>query len=431
MLLLPLGLALLKGELSAHGVESKVFDCTFSTPRALRGFLRAYAPDIIGITSLVSLSRATFEIAQSVRRMLPDSILVAGGPLPTLYPQRFARAFDAVFRGEADLAFPAFCRDVFSRGISRARIPRLPLQDYAGLFISDGVQANNPTVFHGEKEVDAFPLPDRSDFDHPAYQAAWMKVDGTRTSSIMTTLGCPYGCEFCSKPVFGNVYRRRSLDRVFCEIDQIRRLGYDSLWIADDSFTLSLPHLQGFCRRMVGRGMSWSCLSRVTGIDGGTAQMMGRAGCRRVYLGMESGSQETLRLMNKQATVEEGVEAVRLYREAGIEVAAFFMVGYPGETVSSIEETFRLSLSLPLDCLSFNVPFPLPGSPLFERVSGVEQTKDWDSENEITFVYKSDFDQRWLRRRIRQTMREFTSARAARGYSPPEGVVPPVGFPLT
>ena len=98
---------------------------------------------------------------------------------------------------------------------------------------------------------------------------------------------------------------------------------------------------------------------------------------------------------------------MRRYREAGIEVAGFFLVGYPGESHASIEETFRFALSLPLDEISFNVPFPLPGSRLFHRVRGVDETLDWNEENEITFVYEAEFDQQWLRRRIAETLDAF------------------------
>jgi anaerobic magnesium-protoporphyrin IX monomethyl ester cyclase len=206
--------------------------------------------------------------------------------------------------------------------------------------------------------------------------------------------------------VFGNRFRRRDLDTVFAEIDQIRRLGYDNLWIADDNFTLSLPYLREFCQRTVGQHMSWSCLSRVTGINAEVAQMMKTASCQRVYLGLETGDQTTLELMNKKASVDEGIQAVYQFKKAGIEVAAFFIVGYPGETMSSIEETFHLALTLPLDYISFNVPYPLPGSRLFERVSGLVEG-DWNKENEVTFLYSSEFDQGWLKRRIQQTMQAF------------------------
>ena len=408
----PLGAASLAAQLRALGVHTKVFDCTFSSFPRLRAGLRAYQPDVVGVYSMVSLTRNAMRVAELVRADLPDSLLVAGGPLPTVFPQRYVPEFDAVFRGEADLSFPHFCRDYIDRGASRAGLGELPLDGYDGLYVADhGLQVDNPTVHHPESELAAFPLPDRSDFDHAAYQREWLQRTGSRTTSILATLGCPYGCEFCSKPVFGNVVRRRSLDVVFAEVEQLRALGYDSLWIADDTFTLSLSYLEEFCRRIEGSGMTWSCLSRADGITDGIATRMKAAGCRRVYLGLESGSEATLRLMDKQVTVDDGVRAAHLYREAGIEVAAFFIVGYPGETVSSIEQTFALALSLPLDEISFNVPMPLPGSKLFERLGRPDEGKDWDHENEVTFVYPSEIDEGWLRRRVEETMRAFAAKR--------------------
>jgi anaerobic magnesium-protoporphyrin IX monomethyl ester cyclase len=105
--------------------------------------------------------------------------------------------------------------------------------------------------------------------------------------------------------------------------------------------------------------------------------------------------------------VDEGKHAVQLVHNAGIEVAAFFIVGYPGETVPAIEDTFRFALELPLDSISFNVPYPLPGSQLFEHVSKVDTTNDWNVENEVTFLYESEFDPNWLQRRIGETMQAF------------------------
>ncbi len=408
MLFPPLGAATLAAQLRGLGVETKVFDCTFGTFAQLRTALSSYQPDIVGIYSMVSLTRNTLKIAAMVRTRLPDSLVVAGGPLPTVFPGRYTPHFDAVFRGEADVSFPRFCLEFFEQGASRTTLANLPLGTYDGLFIGNGgLRVDNPPVHHQESELASFPLPDRSDFDHAAYQKVWLQQTGSKVTSMIATLGCPYGCDFCSKPIFGSVVRRRTLDVVFAEIEQIRQLGYDGLWIADDHFTLSSPYLEGFCRRMADLPMSWSCLSRANGVDEATARQMKEAGCRRVYLGLESGSQATLQLMNKQATLDQGIRAVHAYRQAGIEVAAFFLVGYPGETVSSIEETFKLALSLPLDEISFNVPFPLPGSRLFERLGGPDEGEDWTRENEVTFVYRSEIDERWLRRRIEETMRAF------------------------
>jgi anaerobic magnesium-protoporphyrin IX monomethyl ester cyclase len=407
MLFSPLGCASLASQLRRRGIQTRIFDCTFKTFEDLRQELTAYAPAIVGIYCMVTLSRNTFRIAQMVRGALPESLLVAGGPLPTLYPERFSGVFDLVFRGEADLSFPRFCRDLFDQGPPAEWID-LPLATYDGLYArQNGMEIDNPSVHFPEPEMESFPLPYRGDFDHAAYQNTWLELDGSKTTSLLTTLGCTFNCDFCSRPIFGNLFRRRNLDAVFAEIEQILSFGYDTLWIADDNFTLDVRFLKEFCRRITGLNIGWSCLSRVTGITAQIAGMMKAAGCRRVYLGLETGNAETLKLMKKQASLEQGQHAVRVFHEAGIQVAAFFIVGYPEETIESIEDTFRFALELPLDSISFNVPFPLPGSPLFDRLNTVDTSKDWDEENEVTFVYNSEFDSAWLERRIRETTQAF------------------------
>ena len=410
----PLGLAALAAQLRRLGLETRVFDGTFGKFDDLARELEAYAPGIVGVSSMVSLTANTLRLADLVRRRLPGALLVAGGPLPTVFPRRYSGRVDAIVRGEADLSFPRLCRDYLEGGLTPTSLGELELATYPGLFVDRAeLHVDNPTVHHSEDELAGFPLPDRSDFDHAAYQREWLRTTGTRPTSLIVTLGCPYACEFCSKPIFGSEVRRRPLDAVFAEIEQIRGLGYDSLWIADDTFTLYRDHLEAFCRRIEGSGMHWSCLSRANGIDGATALLMREAGCRRVYLGLESGSQATLDLMQKQMTVEDGVRATRVYRGAGIEVAAFFIVGYPGETVAAIEQTFALALSLPLDEISFNVPVPLPGSALWERLGGPDDGRDWSHENEVTFVFDADVDEEWLRRRVEETMAAFAARKAS------------------
>lgn len=409
----PLGEATLASQFHTLGIETKIFDCTFDSFENIKKKLESFHPDIVGIYTMVTLSRSAFRIAEMVRSTLPDSLLVAGGPLPTLYPEQYCGSFDVVFRGEVDLSFPRFCQDFFENKITRYQINELALATYAGLFIQqDGIRIENPVVHYGEKDFISFPLPYRGDFDHAAYQDVWLKYDGSKTTSIITTFGCPFNCDFCSRPVFGNHFRRRNLDKVFKEIEQIYKLGYDTLWIADDNFTLDIHFLKEFCQRIARLNIKWSCLSRVTGINEEIAKTMRESGCRRVYLGLESGNSNTLTLMKKQASLEEGQKAVYLFHNAAIEVAAFFIVGYPGETVSSIEDTFKYALELPIDFISFNVPFPLPGSQLFERINKVDKNKDWNEENEVTFVYESEFDSVWLQRRISETMQAFAEKKS-------------------
>jgi anaerobic magnesium-protoporphyrin IX monomethyl ester cyclase len=137
------------------------------------------------------------------------------------------------------------------------------------------------------------------------------------------------------------------------------------------------------------------------------------AGCERVYFGLESGSNEILRVMNKKTTVEAAEETVHQFACSGIKTAGFFIVGYPGETYETVERTFAWALSLPLDEISFTVPYPLPGTGLFERVGRIEEDADWRCENENRIFYESEFDEEYLKKRIADTYAQFESNRRA------------------
>jgi anaerobic magnesium-protoporphyrin IX monomethyl ester cyclase len=359
---------------------------------------------------MVTMSRNAFDLLKELQERLPGTLFVAGGPLPTVNPAMFAGRFDRVFCGEGDVTFPRFCQDYLSSGSSPHDLKTLDFASYPGLYMNrDGQVRSSRPVHHSSEILDLLPLPDRSAFDHHQYQAAMEKNTGLKQTSLIVTRGCPFSCDFCSKPVWGDLFRKPPLEKVFREIEEIRSLGYTSLWIADDCFTLDSEYLTAFCREMIRRGVpvGWTCLSRVDRLTPDLVDLMKRAGCIRVYLGLESGSNETLRLMNKRVTVEQGIRAVHLFSRAGIGTAGFFMVGYPKETIESIEKTFALVLSLPLDEAWFTIPLPLPGTPLFARVADLRKWEDWEVSNQVKFVYPSEFDERWLERRINETMEAF------------------------
>ena len=188
MLFPPLGAANLTAQLRRFGIETRIFDCTFGSFTQLQKDLNSYKPDLVGIYSMVTLSRNTFRIAEMVRAAFPESMLVAGGPLPTLYPERYSQQFDSVFRGEVDLSFPKFCRDFFEQGGSRQKLMELPLETYHGLFIHNHkLQVENPSIHYKEQDIQLFPLPDRSSFDHAAYQKVWQEKNGSVLLTVTST----------------------------------------------------------------------------------------------------------------------------------------------------------------------------------------------------------------------------------------------------
>jgi anaerobic magnesium-protoporphyrin IX monomethyl ester cyclase len=408
----PLGIGMLSALLKAKGLEVMILDCTFLTMEEALRRAESFNPEITGFYVMTTLANNSFRLAESLRKANPACIYAAGGPLPTLYPERFARYFDFVFRGEAARSFPDFCSDLLDSE-NRAGFVRTMLPErYPGIYSEMPEMLGSEAMHMTKEEIDSLPIPDRSCFEHEKYQALGIECSGKKTASIMMTYGCPFACDFCSKPIFGNKVRYRNLDSVFEEIRDIVSYGYDHLWIADDLFTNSEEYLRGFCDRLMEERIevSWSCLSRVDTITSSTARMMRAAGCGKVYLGIESGSDEVLKLMNKRIDLQKVLSGVETFRRSGIDCAGFFIVGYPGETVETIESTFAFALSLGLDEISFNVPYPLPGSKLYDRVKDVSDD-DWNFENETRFLYRSEFDEGWLKRRIEETMKEFNRKR--------------------
>ena len=239
----------------------------------------------------------------------------------------------------------------------------------------------------------------------------------------MSTRGCPYACDFCSNVVFGASYRERSPGNVVDEIEEALALGYDHISFADDVFTLKPERVVAICDEIERRRLhfSWECLGRVDALDEPTARRMRRAGCTTVFFGIESGSDEVLRLMNKQTTVAQSREAVLAAHRAGLEVGAFFILCYPGETDASVIETLRFAASLPLDYLGLSMPYPLPGTGLYERTRE-RITRDSRPDGSLLLnqqlTYSGDFSAAKMRCAILKGRAEFQMGRRLGRFAP-------------
>lgn len=420
MLFQPLGIGLVAAQLKLRGIPVQKYDCTFKSFDEIVDAVTAQNPFIVGIYVMTTLSRNADRLLNSLKERLPDAIFTAGGPLPSLYAERFGEAYDLVFRGDSSVSFTTFCTDYLALGNRKSWMCSLNPDRYPGVYArSNQLEWDMPIGNNVGTAADLPVITDRSGADHAKYQDFWIKRTGNKPATLMTTYGCPFHCDFCSKPVFGHILRQRDLELIMAEIRDIQSYHYDQLWIADDCFTLDPDFVQRFCDRMIleDLGFTWTCLSRVDHLSLPLVQTMKQAGCVQVYLGLESGCNETLQLMNKRATVQMGQTAIRLFQEAGIKTAGFFIVGYPGETIDSVQSTFNFALHSGLDEISFNVPYPLPGSALFERMKGqMSLDQDWHEENEIKFLYGSEFDENWLKGRIDETFQMFQRRKSVQAW---------------
>ena len=302
-------------------------------------------------------------------------MLVAGGPLPSCEPESFLDFFDVVVRGEGEQTL----QDLLAADGSDSALARIQ-----GIAFRPRAPASpsGSTVYTPERplarDLDQIPFPARHMLPNHSYIDYTRAKYGYSITTVMSTRGCPFRCEFCSNVVFGGSYRERSAANIVDEIQASLALGYERISFGDDVFTMKKQRVLEVCREIQQRGLrfSWECLGRVDALDYPTAAAMQQAGCTRIYFGIESGSDQILEQMNKKITTDQARRAVDAARSAGLQVGAFFILCYPGDTDDTVLQTLHFASQLRLDYLGLSVPYPLPGTALYERTKD-QITRDW------------------------------------------------------
>ncbi|MEA3335272.1 MAG: radical SAM protein [Chloroflexota bacterium] len=188
---------------------------------------------------------------------------------------------------------------------------------------------------------------------------------------IVTSRGCPAGCKYCIKHVsYQNSVRLRSPEKLYEELVILSELGIHNVHMYADLFTVSREQVVTLCNLIIENGLkvTWTCNSRVDFVDAEMLQLMGQAGCFMISWGIESANEEILKRARKGYRKEQAYDALVWAREAGIKNWGYFIIGLPGETEESIQETITYSKMLPLDIALFHIAAPYPGTPFFYDV---------------------------------------------------------------
>ena len=353
----PLGIAYIASTLRMRGHNVSILDCTFLSKDEAMEKASEIGAEIVGIYSMVTMLEDSIDFAKHLRKTA--KLLIAGGPMPSSDPELYLSYFDVVVTGEGERTMAELVEAYEKSGDLRAV--------HGIAFKGNNNHGMIQTAYREhEKNLDSLPLPARDLLPNESYIAFGKKKYGYSITSVMSTRGCPFACEFCSNAVFGETYRERSPQNVMDEVEQALSLGYEHIHFGDDVFTLKKERLLATCREIKRRGVKfkWECLGRVDTLDSEMADAMKSAGCDKIYFGIESGSEPVLKLMNKRITPEKARQAVETARKAGIKTGAFFILFYPGETDDTVLDTIKYALSLPLDYLAFTMPYPIPGTAL-------------------------------------------------------------------
>lgn len=315
---------------------------------------------------------------------------------------------DYVLFGEGDQTLVELLDHLTGRG-NRERA----LEDIRGVAYRDDERRVRRTPRRPDlKDLDALPFPAWELVDISRYQAIWRQHHGYYSMNMVTTRGCPFHCNWCAKPIWGQRYNARSAENVARELKWLKeQFQPDHIWFVDDIMGLKPGWLERFADLVeeLDARVPFKCLNRVDLLlRGDSVAALKRAGAKTVWVGAESGSQKILDAMEKGTRVEQIHEAARRLHAAGIEVGFFLQFGYPSETREDIEMTLQMVRDCRPDDIGMSVSYPLPGTKFHDWVRdqlGVQQ--NWLDSNDLAMLYKGQYTTAFYRQLHRVLHKEF------------------------
>jgi anaerobic magnesium-protoporphyrin IX monomethyl ester cyclase len=252
------------------------------------------------------------------------------------------------------------------------------------------------------RSLDALPLPAWDLVDIESYRTVWLQHHGYFSLNQATTRGCPFKCNWCAKPIYGNRYTSRSPAHVVAEIEWLlKAYAPDYFWMCDDIFGLKPGWVQEFrdILREKGIKLRYKIQSRVDLLlQEDTLDALAQSGADTIWVGAESGAQKILDAMEKGTKVEEIYKATRLMQQKGIKVAFFLQFGYLGETQEDIDSTIQMVRTLMPDEVGISVSYPLPGTKFYEKVKGqLRDKQNWSDSDDLAIMFESTFNKQYYK----------------------------------
>ena len=336
----PLGLMYLGASLKSNDYRVRITNlagCSFENWKS-----SIKEADLYGIQLYTPTVNIGIEIAKFIKVNFPEKPVICGGAHPTALPYSEALSvFDNVVIGEGESSIITVADSYRNKN----SIPRIIKND----FIED---------------LDSIPFPDRDLVDMSMFHR---KVDGERCFGIIGSRGCFYKCAFCDRSLFGEKLRSRSVDNIIEEIKHvISEYSVRNFELFDDIFLSGKKELNDFKNKVKNLDIIYRCNSRTDTLSEERCKALYDSGCRTLCFGIESGSQKILNAMKKGAKVEQNLKAIKMARMAGLITIGYFILGFPGETKDTIQETIQFIKNSDVDQAQFYTFTPLPGCEVYK-----------------------------------------------------------------
>ncbi|MCL4250915.1 MAG: B12-binding domain-containing radical SAM protein [Anaerolineae bacterium] len=328
---------------------------------------------------------------------------------PTVYLQAGA---DYVILGEGDATLPELIDHLHNHDAPNVHdIPGIAYLDALG---SVARTLPRPVI----SDLDALPFPAWDLVDRDRYQHVWRERHGYYSMNLVTTRGCPFHCNWCAKPIWGQRYHVRSPEDVVAEMQWLKdNFAPDHIWFMDDIMGIQDRWIEQFADQLdeAGLRIPFKSLNRVDLLLRGRAiPALARAGAQIVWVGAESGSQKILDAMDKGTTVKQIYEATRQLHAHGVKVAFFLQFGYPGETREDIELTLKMVRDLLPDDIGISVSYPLPGTKFYDNVKHeLGARANWVDSADLAMLYQGPFRTEFYRQLHTVVHKEYRARKTA------------------
>ncbi|HWM89281.1 MAG TPA: radical SAM protein [Thermoanaerobaculia bacterium] len=404
----PLGTLYAAGLLRDRGYDVALFDATLAEgehefeealERHRPRFVALYEDSFNFLTKMCLTHAREAAWRMSARaRAAGAAVLASSSDVTDHAGLYFAHGIEYALLGEADWSLVELLDILTGRRPGEVgSIHGLALPDPE---VPGGVRHTPPRA--PERRPDVFPFPAWDLVDAERYRAAWKEAHGFYSVNLVSTRGCPFHCNWCAKPIWGQQYAIRSPANLAEEMALVKRLlRPDHIWFADDIFGLRPHWVPELAREIEARDahIPFMIQSRADLMTPTAVEGLARAGCVEVWLGAESGSQKILDAMDKGTTIPKIHEARKRLKAVGIKACFFLQFGYPGETFEDILSTVRLVREALPDDVGISVSYPLPGTKFHDMVKEELSAKaNWEDSSDLAMMFQGTYQTPFYRK---------------------------------
>lgn len=395
----PLGTLYAAAVLRENGVPVAVFDTMVKDPTVeFREALRFHQPGIVAIYEddfnfltkmcLTRMREVAWQMLAEAKEF--GCRVIVHGSDATDHSDEYLRAgFDFVLIGEAEQILLEVIQ-ALGRGRDPSGIPGV----ISARAVRTSPEPSKRAHLAGSR-LHSFPMPARDLIDLRPYREAWLAAHGTFSLNLVASRGCPFRCNWCAKPIFGDTYRVQPPELVAAEMRVLKtRYGAEHLWFADDIFALNRNWVQRFAAEVESRdcALPFKVQARADLLTSETVRNLKRAGCAEVWMGVESGSQKILDAMDKGLRVEDVRSARENLRQHGIRACFFLQFGYPGETWRDIRRTVALVRETRPDDIGVSFSYPLPNTKFYELVrEQLGRKRNWADSEDLCVMFRGAY----------------------------------------